>query len=125
MVYDARDHSADAWLGGDSPWVRRIIGISPAPQVGSLYNVAISDSDARVWMGKDVVRATESDHEQGKFVLLGTPSLKAARCSVDPVVVIAGYRVVMCILHCCMALGQLQMANIEQLANDELAPVIR
>ena len=32
------------------------------------------------------------------------------------------YRVVMCILHCCMALGQLQMANIEQLANDHLAP---
>ena len=97
-------------------------GASPAPEVGSLYNDAIWDSDARVWMGKDVVRKTESDHEQRTSFLLRTPSLKAAGCSVDPVVVIARCRVVMCILHCCMALGRLQMANIERLANDRLAP---
>ena len=36
--------------------------------------------------------------------------------------VIARCRVVMCILHCCMALGRLPMANIKQLANDRLAP---
>ena len=122
MVYDACDHPADVWLGGDSPWVRRIIGISPAPQVGSLYNEATWDCDARVWMGKDVVWTFESDHEQRTSFLLGTPSLKAAGCSVDPVVVIARCRVVMCILLCCMALGRLQMANIEQLANDRLSP---
>ena len=28
----------------------------------------------------------------------------------------------MCILHCYIALGRLQMANIERLANDRLAP---
>ena len=69
-----------------------------------------------------MVRTTQSDHEQRTSFLLGTPSLKAAGYSVDPVVVIARYRVVMCILHCCMALGRLQMANIERLANDRLAP---
>ena len=36
--------------------------------------------------------------------------------------VIARCRGVMCILHCCMALGRLQMANIERWANDRLAP---
>ena len=122
VVYDARDHSADVWLGGDSPWVRCIIGISPAPQVGSRYNEAIWDFDARVWMGKDVVRTTESDHAQRTSFLFGTPSLKAAGCYVDPVVVIARCRVVISILHCCMALGRLQMANIERLADDRLAP---
>ena len=80
------------------------------------------DSDARVWMGKDVVRTTESDHEQRTFFFLGTPSLKAAGCSVYPMVVIVRCRVVVCILHCCMALGHLQMANIERLANDRFAP---
>ena len=73
-------------------------------------------------MGKDVVRTTESDHEQQTSFLLGTPSLKAAGCSMDPVVVIARCRVVICILHCCMSLGRLQMANIERLGNDRLAP---
>ena len=102
--------TASVLLGGDSPWVCRIIGITPAPQIGTLYNEAIWDSDARVWMGKDVVWTTESDHEQRTSFLLGTPS----GWSVDPVVVIARCRVVMCILHCCMALGRLQMANIER-----------
>ena len=122
MVYDACDHPADVCLGGDSPWVCCIIGNSPAPQVGSLYNEAIWDSDARVWMGKDVVRTTESDHVQRTSFLLGTLSLKAAGRSVDPVVVIARCQVVMCIFHCCMAPRHLQMANIERLANDRLAP---
>ena len=122
VVYDAHNHPGDVSLGGDSSWVRRIIGISTAPQVGSPYKEAIGDFDAGVWMGKDVVRTTESDHEQRTFFFLGTPSPKAAGCSVDPVVVIARCRVVMCIWQCCMALGRLQMANIEPLANDWLAP---
>ena len=75
-VYDSRDYPADVWLGGNSPWVCRIIGISMAPQVGSLYNEAIRDSHARVWLGKDVVGTTESDHEQRTSFLLGAPSLK-------------------------------------------------
>ena len=36
--------------------------------------------------------------------------------------VIACCCTVMCILHSCIALGRLQMANIERLANDGLAP---
>ena len=73
-------------------------------------------------MRKDAVRMTEPDHEQRTSFLLRTPSLKAAGCCVGPVVVIARSRVVICILHCCMALGHLQMANIERLVNDRLAP---
>ena len=80
------------------------------------------DSVARIWLGKDVVRTTKWDHAQQQSFLLGTPSLKAAGCLMDPVVVIARYRVVMCILQCCMAMGRLQMANIERLINDRLAP---
>ena len=121
VVFNSHEEAADAWLGGDSPWVRRIIGITPAPRVGSLYNEGIWDSDAAVWRGKDVLRTTESDHAQRTSFLLGTPSLKAAGCSVEPVVVIVRCRVVMCILHCCMAMGRLQMTNIERLAAERLA----
>ena len=105
VVHDARDHPADVWFGGDTPWVRRIIGISPAPQVWSLYNKAIWDCDARVLMGKDVVRTTDSDHEQRTSFFLGTPSLKVAGCSVDPEVVIARSRVAICILPCWKHIG--------------------
>ena len=121
VIFISHEEAADAWLGGDSPWVRRIIGITPAPQVGSIYNEGIWDSNAAVWRGKDVVRTTESDHAQRTSFLLGTPSLRAAGCCVEPVVVIARCRVVMCILHCCMALGRLQMTNIERLAAERLA----
>ena len=121
VVFNSHEEAADAWLGGDSPSVCRIVGITPAPQVGSLYDEGIWDSDAAVWRGKDVVQTTELDHAQRTSFLLGTPSLKAAGCSVEPVVVIARCRVVMCILHCCMAMGQLQMTNIERLAAERLA----
>ena len=30
-AFNSHEEAADAWLGGDSPWVRRIIGITPAP----------------------------------------------------------------------------------------------
>ena len=73
VAFNSHEEAADAWLGGDSPWVRRIIGITPAPQVGSLYNEGIWDSNAAVWRGKDVVRTTESDHAQRTPFLLGTP----------------------------------------------------
>ena len=76
---------------------QRLSGGVSAPQIGSLYNEAIRDSDARVWIGKDVVRTAESDHEQRTFFLLGAPSLKVHGCSVDPVVVIARCRGVMCL----------------------------
>ena len=59
VVYDARDHPADVPFREDSPWVRRIIVISLALQVASLYNESIWDCDAGIWMGKDVVRTTE------------------------------------------------------------------
>ena len=121
VVFNSHQEAADAWLGCDSLWVRRIIGITPAPQVGSLYNEGIWDSDTAVRRGKDVVRTTESDHAQRTSFLMGTPSLKAAGFSVEPVVVIARCRVVMCILHCCMVMGRLQMTNIERLAAQRLA----
>ena len=48
VVYDTCDHPAHVLLGGDSPLVRRIIGISPAEKVGNLYAEAIWDFDTRI-----------------------------------------------------------------------------
>ena len=70
VFFNSHEEAADAWLGGDSPWVRRIIGITLPAQVGSLYNEGIWGSDAAVWRGKDPVWTTESDHAQRTSFLL-------------------------------------------------------
>ena len=36
--------AATVWCAGDSPWICRWVGVSMAPQVGSIYNEAIWDS---------------------------------------------------------------------------------
>ena len=114
-VYGCHDHRAEVWLGGDSPW-------APALEAGSQHNEAISDSNARVWLGKTVVRTTELHHEQRTSFLLGTPSHNASGCSVDQVAVIARCRAVRHTVHCCMALRGLEMANVQRFAKDPLAP---
>ena len=52
VVCDTRDPPADVRLGGDSPWVCRIIGISPSPQAGSVNNEAIWEFN---WLANDRV----------------------------------------------------------------------
>ena len=42
VVCNCGEHTAQVWLGGVSPWVRRTAGISPAPQVGPLYSEGVS-----------------------------------------------------------------------------------
>ena len=42
---------AEVLLGGDQPWLRRLLGISVAPQVGSIFNEAVRDNTAKQWNG--------------------------------------------------------------------------
>ena len=57
----------DSWvpsavlLGGDQPWLRRVLGMSLAPQVGSSLNEAVRDNTAKHWNGIAARRTTRSD----------------------------------------------------------------
>ena len=38
-------------VGGDQPWLRRLLGMSVAPQVGSIFNEAVRENLAKRWNG--------------------------------------------------------------------------
>ena len=84
-------------LGGDRPWLRRLLGISVAPQVGSIFNEAVCDNTAKRWNGIAARRATRSDANNHRRYMVTRNSLDAARCSGEPLLVLARNRVFLCI----------------------------
>ena len=104
---------AEVLLGGDQPWLRRLLGISVAPQVESIFNEAVRDNTAKQWNGIGARRTTQSDANNHRRYLMTRKSLDAAGCTGEPLLVIARNRVFLCILHCCMAFGGLFVAFLE------------
>ena len=100
-------------LSGDQPWLRWLLGISVAPQVGSIFNEAVRDNTAKQWNGVTARRTTQSDANNHRRYLATRKSLDAARCTGEPLLVIAINRVFLCILHYCMAFGRLFVAFLE------------
>ena len=97
-------------LGGDQPWLRRLLGISMAPQVGSIVNEAVRDNTAKRWNGIAARRTTEWDATNHRRYQVTSKSLDAAGCTGEPLLVIARNRVFLCILQCCMDFGRLFVA---------------
>ena len=48
-------------LGGDRPFIRRLIGVSTSPQVGSIYNMGVWDKAAAAWLRRDVRRTLDNE----------------------------------------------------------------
>ena len=108
-------------LGGDHLCLWRLLGISVAPQVGSIFNEAVRDNTAKQWNGIAAPRTTQSDANNHRRYPMTRKSLVAARCTGEPLLVIASNLVFLCILHCCMAFGRLFVAFLEaQLGNHPL-----
>ena len=104
---------AEILLGGDQPWLRRLLGISVAPQVGTIFNEAVRDNTAKQWNGIAARRTTRSDAHNHCRYLMTRKSLDAAGCTGEPLLVTARIRVFLCILHRCMAFGRLFVAFFE------------
>ena len=100
-------------LGGDQPWLQRLLGISVGPQVGSVFNEAVRDNAAKRWNGVAARRTTQSDATNHRRYQVTRKSLDAAGCTGEPLLVLATNRVFFCILHCCMAFGRLFVAFVE------------
>ena len=109
---------AELVIGGDQPFVRRLIGISISPMVGSIYNMGVWYKVAAAQVKAGVRRTLEGEamarrryHETGL-------SLENRGCVGDPHVVAERCLVFLCILHCFMATGRLQVAFIEACLGD-------
>ena len=48
-------------LEGDQPFIRRRIGVSASPQVGSIYNMGLWDEAAAAWLRVDVRRTLDNE----------------------------------------------------------------
>ena len=88
----------------DQPFVRRLTGVSISPMVGSIYNMGVWDMGAAAWVNTATRRTLRE--EAGH-------SLDNGGCIGDPHIVVDRCLVFLCILHCCMAMGRLQVAFIE------------
>ena len=101
-------------IGGDQPFVRRLIGVSISPMVGSIYNMGVWDKVAAAWVKAGVRRTLEGEAVAQETGL----SLENGGCVGDPHIVVGRCLVFLCILHCCMAMGRLQVAFIEARLGD-------
>ena len=100
-------------IGGDQPFVRRLIGVFTSPLVGSIYNMGVWDKVAAAWVNM-ATRRTLANEEAARCCYKETGrSLGNGGCIGDPHIVIDRCVVFLCILHCCMAIGRLQVASIE------------
>ena len=61
---------ATVLLGGDQPWLRRLLGISVAPQVGSIFNEAVRGNTAKQWNGIATWRTTRSNANNHRRYLM-------------------------------------------------------
>ena len=99
--------------------------MSACPKVGPMFNEGIwKESQKRAWEGRDSPRTGERDEAHDTAFLLGTPSLQAAGCSMQPILCLPRACVVLCILHLTMAMGHLLGEFVDREAR-EVAPSVR
>ena len=99
--------------GGDQPFVRRLIGVSTSPLVGSIYNMGVWDKVAAAWVNVATRRTLDREEAARRRYKETGRSLENGGCIGDPHIVVDRCMVFLCILHCCMAIGRLQVAFIE------------
>ena len=100
-------------IGGDQPFVRRLIGVSTSPLVGSIYNMGVWDRVALAWVNMATVHTLDREEAARLRYKETGRSLENGGCTRDPHIVVDRCAVFLCILHCCMAIGWLQVAFVE------------
>ena len=120
MLHSIHDYKSLCWanrwvlaalvLGRDQPFIRRLIGVSTSPQVGSIYNIGVWAKVAATWLRVDVRRTLDSKGAACRKYQVTGRSLDNGGCIAEPHIVVDRCLVFLCILHCCMAIGRVQVA---------------
>ena len=86
------------------------------PKVGSIYNIGVSNNTLGAWV-RVHERCTLALEAAARICYRKTgPRLDDGGCVGEPHIVLEPGFVFLCILHCCMAIGRLQVAFIEAAA---------
>ena len=100
-------------IGGEQPFMRRLISVSTSPLVGSVYNIGVWDKVAEAWVNVVTRRTLDCEVVARRRYKETSRSLENGGCIGDPHIVVDRCIIFLCILHCCMAIGRLQAAFIE------------
>ena len=100
-------------IKGDQPFVRRLIGVSTSPLVGSIYNMGVWEKVPAAWVNVATRRTLDREEAARLRYKESGRSLENGGCIGDPHIVVDRCVVFLCILHCCMVIGRLQVASIE------------
>ena len=100
-------------LGGDQLFISRLIGVSTSPQVGSIYSMGVWDKAAAAWLRVDVRQILDNEAAVRHQYQVTGQSQDNRGCIAEPHIVVDRCWVFVCILHCCMAMLQLQVAFVE------------
>ena len=88
-------------LGGDSPWLRKVLGVSAYFHIGSIYTYAVWCNLKGKWADRKWQRLPKSDKRLYKLYKKGSDCTNAKGCVSEPLLHIEEWFkfVVMCILH--------------------------
>ena len=100
-------------IGGDQPFLRHLIGVSISPMVGSIYNMGVWDKGAAAWVNTARRRTLREEVATRVHYKETGRGLDNGGCRGDHPIVVDRCLVFLRILHCCMAMGRLQVAFIE------------
>ena len=104
---------AELVVGGDQLFVRGLVGVSISRMAASIYNMGVWEKVAAAWLKAGVCRTLEGEAVARRRYQDTGLSLENGGWVEDPHVVVEQCWVFPCILHCCMAMGRLQVTFIE------------
>ena len=117
---------ARVMLGGDSPWLRKVLGISAYFRIGSIYTYAVWCDLKGKWVDRKWRRSPKSDKKLYKLYKKGLDCTNAKGCVSEPLLHIQErFRfVVMCIEHLVIRVGDYLTKFIRKKCED-LPPATR
>ena len=95
-------------IGGDSPWLRHILGLSTFYQIGSIYSFATWSRQTERWVGCEWRRSTSLEAKFLKYRKQGVSCVGTKGCIESPLLKV-DYRigcVIMCVLHLVIRIGE-------------------
>ena len=98
-------------VGGDFPFVRRIVGITVCNLVGSVYNEGIWVRGQ--WTGMEKKRTPEGNRAWAQEFNEGGRSRDCRGCTGVVVLRVCGSHICLCCLHLCMAMSRLLVAFVK------------
>ena len=95
-------------IGGDSPWLRHILGLSTFYEIGSIYSFATWSREKERWVGCEWRRITRLEAKFLKYRKQGVSCVGAKGCIESPLLKVDDRIgcVIMCVLHLVIQCGE-------------------